>query len=608
MMAELQAHETETWVKNAVSSTLLAHESIYSQEPRAAQRPPKFLQTISQFLGASYVGVFVLQTTAERFLVQYQVGAAAFTTIPANVLVGELAFTPSCKTYVVDACSQPNLQRLVGEHTAAILSTFLLDGVPGFVLYLFRAPPSQSAFPAACGFASREIFHLVRGTEVRSRFEVFEHLAQFPPPTTDRDDAIWEALAHVKDYFGAEGVSLVEYLGKHNELDRFKKTYIHHVRKETEIFETTHGYAVESILANKALLILRTFDTAQPPYACGLAFDPSMPPNDPGTPVTVYYTVTPKTVESEASLMYCPIVLSGELTAGLKVASFSTPSRFDPRHLRTLAMFCRPIAGLLLHLRLSDELHRWAVTSAFQERMQQQAELLFYYREITQGVIHQLANHISVLAFALAELQLQLQPRTTITESAQESVANAIKTVKLAKSLIADTHARGVSLKPNPRPTQLVAEVVRPALAYAQERLEGTGIALKHTLTASDYEVELDPKLAKEGLINLLTNAIWAVKAHKQAGKREIFVAVREDSATGTVRIEISDSGIGMPKEVFERVARFEPFVTFREGGTGLGLYFTQRLVVHFRGRLQIVSSQPGKGTTVTMTVPIKGG
>jgi signal transduction histidine kinase len=65
----------------------------------------------------------------------------------------------------------------------------------------------------------------------------------------------------------------------------------------------------------------------------------------------------------------------------------------------------------------------------------------------------------------------------------------------------------------------------------------------------------------------------------------------------------VQDDGPGIPAEIRDRL--FEPFVTGRPGGTGLGLAVVQRAVEAHRG-LILVDSAPGRGTTFTVYFPVK--
>ncbi len=123
-------------------------------------------------------------------------------------------------------------------------------------------------------------------------------------------------------------------------------------------------------------------------------------------------------------------------------------------------------------------------------------------------------------------------------------------------------------------------------------------------------EIETEPDLSLLGrpeeihqvVLNLLMNAIQAMP---DGGP--LRVVARRDERE--VLIEVIDCGIGVAEEDLPRV--FEPFYTARPGaeepGTGLGLAVAYSIVMHHRGRITIQSTV-GRGTTVTVCLPVRGG
>ncbi len=100
-------------------------------------------------------------------------------------------------------------------------------------------------------------------------------------------------------------------------------------------------------------------------------------------------------------------------------------------------------------------------------------------------------------------------------------------------------------------------------------------------------------------LINLVANGAQAVAAR---GEPHGKVSIHAKASDSMLVLEVHDSGVGMEADVLKRVGT--PFFTTREQGTGLGVAQCQRLVGTAGGRMSI-ASEVGKGTTVTIQLPI---
>ena len=109
-------------------------------------------------------------------------------------------------------------------------------------------------------------------------------------------------------------------------------------------------------------------------------------------------------------------------------------------------------------------------------------------------------------------------------------------------------------------------------------------------------------------LLNLLSNAI---KFTPRGGTIRLSAERRHDAAGGRVRFSVSDTGIGIAADDLARLARpFEQIETQHaktQQGTGLGLALSKSLVELHGGALDI-ESEPGRGTTVSFTVPVRQG
>ncbi|KAB1156159.1 sensor histidine kinase [Flavobacterium luteum] len=110
--------------------------------------------------------------------------------------------------------------------------------------------------------------------------------------------------------------------------------------------------------------------------------------------------------------------------------------------------------------------------------------------------------------------------------------------------------------------------------------------------------VSINPALHSWAIENLVKNAIDAMK-----GKGQLAVIIEEEGRF--VKIKVSDSGKGIPKNQFKTV--FEPGFTTKKRGWGLGLSLTKRIVEEYhKGKIKVLSSEVNKGTVMQVSFKIE--
>ena len=118
-----------------------------------------------------------------------------------------------------------------------------------------------------------------------------------------------------------------------------------------------------------------------------------------------------------------------------------------------------------------------------------------------------------------------------------------------------------------------------------------------------------DPTRIKQILMNLLNNAVKFTEAGEVVLKVSSVVPAKalENGGSTLLKFEVSDTGIGIPKErmnrLFKSFSQVDASTTRQYGGTGLGLVITKRLVELMGGEIS-VESEEGKGTTFSFTLP----
>ncbi len=148
-----------------------------------------------------------------------------------------------------------------------------------------------------------------------------------------------------------------------------------------------------------------------------------------------------------------------------------------------------------------------------------------------------------------------------------------------------------------------VVELLGGVCEYYEASAADRGISLSAPVATEPVIAELDRTLVQRAVGNLVSNAV----AHTPPGG-SVVLATNAEAAT--IRIEVSDTGAGIPTEalprVFDRFFRVDQSRFQASGGTGLGLAIVQSIMVLHGGKAEI-ASQLGHGTRVTLRMPVSG-
>lgn len=140
-----------------------------------------------------------------------------------------------------------------------------------------------------------------------------------------------------------------------------------------------------------------------------------------------------------------------------------------------------------------------------------------------------------------------------------------------------------------------LARTIQEAVALALIGV-GPGLKLDIHVEPDVAEAVIDKVQIQQVLLNLLRNAVEAMEG---SARRELRIAARP--AGGMVEVAVSDTGPGLPEPVRARL--FQPFVTTKPNGMGVGLSVCQAIVETHGGELR-AEDAPGGGTVFRMTLP----
>jgi two-component system sensor histidine kinase RegB len=216
---------------------------------------------------------------------------------------------------------------------------------------------------------------------------------------------------------------------------------------------------------------------------------------------------------------------------------------------------------------------------------------------LAAGAAHELATPLSTIAIVAKDLERSLMAEP-------ERAGSSLEDAKLIRDEVARCRRILQQMSVEAGQTAGESAVATTPEAIVALALEGLqeGARVERTIegSARDARLWLPEQAVALALRGILKNALEAVASRHDARGVTLRVMQRE---AGCV-IEVHDDGAGMPESVLSRVG--EPFFTTKEPGSGMGLgvFVARALCEQIGGHLEI-DSAPGRGTTVSMRLPI---
>ena len=146
-----------------------------------------------------------------------------------------------------------------------------------------------------------------------------------------------------------------------------------------------------------------------------------------------------------------------------------------------------------------------------------------------------------------------------------------------------------------------VNAIARSLADFQREPLAQRGVELSCDLADDLPEVLVDHSQLRQALLNLLRNAAEAVISEHGEGRVTLASRVLKNGENTMVELSVGDTGPGVPEELMSRL--FDPFVSSKDGGTGLGLALTHQIIREHGGDIR-VESAPGQGATFVIALP----
>ena len=230
------------------------------------------------------------------------------------------------------------------------------------------------------------------------------------------------------------------------------------------------------------------------------------------------------------------------------------------------------------------------------EIQMERKERLSAMGELASGVAHEIRNPLNTIGTIVQQLNKDFEPQKDQAE--YHDLADLVYSeVKRINETIHDflRFSRPEKIQPE---SFVLDDFMHEIQTQYKAELSERNISFDLLLNWHGT-VDWDPRQMKQVLLNIFQNAIEAIE---KDGKIALEIISSNNSE---LEIILRDSGPGMSKEVKDRI--FNLYYTTKAKGTGIGLSIVQRIIYEHGGLIE-VDSQPGKGTTFIIKMPIKLG
>ncbi len=221
----------------------------------------------------------------------------------------------------------------------------------------------------------------------------------------------------------------------------------------------------------------------------------------------------------------------------------------------------------------------------------QTADRLAAISRVSSGVAHEVKNPLNAILLHIEVAKAKLSRGDTDVQPQMEIIGREILRLdRVVKTFLDFTRPVELNLA-----IVTVRELLDEVVDLARPQADAGQIRVHVDQQAEGLEVRVDRDLLKQAMLNLVVNAIEAMPS----GGDLTFEAIPDDD---TVEIRITDTGMGIPPELREKIFRL--YFTTRKEGSGIGLAMSFRIVQLHDGTIDF-TSEPGKGTTFFIRLPI---
>ena len=228
------------------------------------------------------------------------------------------------------------------------------------------------------------------------------------------------------------------------------------------------------------------------------------------------------------------------------------------------------------------------------------AERLAALGQLSAGLAHEIRNPLGVIKGSAEMLSRKVEASQPLARELADNISSEVNRLNALVARFLD-FARPSRLDLRP---QRIPEIVEAALETVEQQLPGATVKVERRYAEGLPEILVDRQLCEQLFVNLILNAYQALEGREGQVRLEIVPEVSDGEAG--IRISVEDDGPGVPAELREQI--FNPFVTSKKDGVGLGLPIVAKIADDHRGWVRLEELHaPGAGFRVFLPQAPKG-
>jgi PAS domain S-box-containing protein len=220
---------------------------------------------------------------------------------------------------------------------------------------------------------------------------------------------------------------------------------------------------------------------------------------------------------------------------------------------------------------------------------------------VAAGIAHEIRNPLTGINTYLYTIE-DLCDSDQLDPEDMEIIRQIVTQIQVASNKIETVIKRVMDFSKPGLPKMVrtdINESLGEAVKLSSVTMRKNGIKIEKSLAPDLPQCYADPQLIEQVVLNLITNAARAME--KSNGDK--VVEIKSSAQNNTLRIQVADSGPGVPIELREKI--FDPFFTTKDDGSGIGLNIAQRIVADHNGSITLDSSKWG-GAEFKIELPIE--